>query len=426
MLSFLNSKLFGPLLPIFLFISGVFLIIKLSFKPFNRPSKLVKGFIGKDSRASFKALCLSLSGTLGVGNIAGVASAIGIGGAGSVFWMWIFALMAMIIKYAEVVLAMRYAKYGEGGAALYMKYGLKKPVLAAIFSILILVSSIGVGNTVQSSAAAESMRVCFGIPSIITGIIFSIITLLMIYGGRKRIEAASTVIIPVLSLGYIIVSLAIICVNFKMIPSVITEIFYGAFNPESLAGGALGFLFSNAIRLGASRGILSNEAGCGTAAYAHKSECHPAEQGIWGIFEVFVDTILLCTLTAFVVLMTPDVSLNGNGIAVALEAYGHYGDWLRHFIGISTAIYALASVVCWSYYGISSVNYLGGKRNSRRLYLLIYSLAGILGSVFSPSLVWEISDISVSVMAIINTTCVILLWREVKQSTDEYFDQQTG
>lgn len=422
MLSFLNSKIFGPLLPIFLFICGIFLIFKLSFKPFVRPSKLMKGLIGKDHKGSFKAACLSLSGTLGVGNIAGVASAIGIGGAGAIFWMWIFALMAMIIKYAEVVLAMRYTKYGEGGSALYMKYGLNRPVLAAIFSILILVSSIGVGNSVQSSAAAESMRVCFGIPSIITGILFSIITLFMIYGGRSRIEAASTVIIPILSLGYIAVSLAIICTNWKMIPSVMAQILDSAFNHRSLAGGVFGFLFSNAIRLGASRGILSNEAGCGTAAYAHKSNCHAAEQGIWGIFEVFIDTILLCTLTAFVVLMTPGVAMNGNGIAVALDAYGYYGDWLRQFIGISTAIYALASVVCWSYYGVSSINYLGGKRNSRRLYLFLYSMAGILGSVFTPSLVWEISDITVSMITIINTSCVVLLWREIKKSTDEYFD----
>ncbi len=422
MLSFINSRILGPLLPIFLFICGAFLMIKLSFKPFSRPSKALKAFAGKDFLASFKAACLSLSGTLGVGNIAGVASAIGIGGAGAVFWMWVFAFAAMAIKYAEIVLAMRYKKYGDGGAALYMRYGLNKPILATLFSILILVSSIGIGNIVQSSAAAESMRVCFGVTSIATGIVFSIITLLMIYGGRKRIEAVSSILIPILSLGYIIVSLSIICTNWKMIPSVFDQILNSAFNTKSVVGGAFGFIFADAIRLGASRGIMSNEAGCGTAAYAHKSECHPAEQGIWGIFEVFVDTVLLCTLTAFVVLMTPDVSLNGNGIAVALEAYGHYGDWLRQFIGISTAIYALASVICWSYYGISSVNYLGGKRNSRRLYLLVYSMAGIIGSIFAPSLVWEISDFTVSMMAIINTACVILLWREVKKSTDEYFD----
>jgi len=421
MLSFINSRVLGPLLPFFLFICGAFLLIKLSFKPFSKPGKMIKGLKGKNSRESFKAACLSLSGTLGVGNIAGVASAIGIGGAGSVFWMWVFAFMAMIIKYAEVVLAMRYKKYGEGGAALYMRYGIKNPILALIFSFLILITSIGVGNTVQSSAASESMRVCFGVPSIVTGIFFSIITLLMIYGGRKRIESVSSIIIPILSFGYIIISLAIICSNWKLIPSVFAQILSSAFDTESLVGGAVGFIFTDSIRLGASRGILSNEAGCGTAAYAHKTESHPAEQGIWGIFEVFVDTILLCSLTAFVVLITPEAPLNANGIAVALNAYGHYGDWLRQFIGISTTIYALASVVCWSYYGISAINYLGGKRNSRRLYLIIYSMAGILGSVFAPSLVWEISDFTVSVMAIINTTCVILLWREVKASTDEYF-----
>lgn len=421
MLSFINSTVLGPLLPIMLACAGVFLLIKLSFKPFSRPLKLIKAFRGQDSRASFKSACLALSGTLGVGNIAGVAAAIGTGGAGSVFWMWIFALMAMVIKYAEVVLAMRYKKHGDGGAALYMRYGLRKPGIALVFSLMILISSIGVGNTVQSSAAAESMRVCFNVPNIVTGIAFSVITLIMIYGGRKRIENASSVVIPFLSIGYVIVSLCIIFSNHKMLPAIINQIIDEAFHSSALAGGALGFLFSSAIRLGASRGILSNEAGCGTAPYAHKTNCHPAEQGIWGIFEVFVDTILLCTLTAFVVLLTPDVALDGNGIRVALDAYGHYGQWLRIFIGVSTAIYALASVVCWSYYGISSINFLGGKKYSRTLYLIAYSSAGILGSVFAPSLVWEISDFTISLMAIINTVCVMMLWREVKQSTDQYF-----
>lgn len=421
MLSLINSAVLGPLLPIMLASAGIFLLIKLSLKPFIRPSKILRVFRSKDSKASFRSVCLALSGTLGVGNIAGVASAIGTGGAGAIFWMWIFAVMAMVIKYAEVVLAMRYKRHGDGGPALYMKYGLNKPAIATIFSILILVSSIGVGNTVQSSAAAESMRVSFDVPNIATGLIFSFITIIMICGGRRRIESASSVIIPILSLGYVIISVSIIISNYKMIPSAVNQIFDGAFSAKSLSGGILGFLLSNAVRLGASRGILSNEAGCGTAAYAHKTDCHPAEQGIWGIFEVFVDTILLCTLTAFVVLLTPNIPLDSNGIRVALDSYGYYGEWLRLFIGISTAIYALASVVCWSYYGVSSVNYLGGKKNSRRLYLFAYSLAGILGSVFTPSLVWEISDFTVSLMAIINTACVIMLWKEVKKSTDEFF-----
>lgn len=422
MLSFINTRILGPVLPIILACAGLFLIIKLSFKPFNRPRNLIRALRGKNSKASFKSACLALSGTLGVGNIAGVASAIGVGGAGAIFWMWIFAFMAMVIKYAEVVLSMRYKHHGDGGAALYIKFGLGRPIIAAIFSVMILISSIGVGNTVQSSAAAESMRVCFGVPSIVTGIVFSAVTIIMICGGRSRIERMSSIIIPILSIGYVIVSVAIITVNYRLLPLIVSQIVNEAFSSLSVSGGAIGFLLSSSVRLGASRGILSNEAGCGTAAYAHKTNCHPAEQGIWGIFEVFVDTILLCTLTAFVVLLTPSVSHNVNGIKVALDAYGSYGEGLRLFIGISTAIYALASVVCWSYYGVSSINYLGGKKNSRRLYLLAYSLAGIMGSVFSPSFVWEISDFTVSVMAIINTACVIMLWREVKKSTDEFFN----
>ena len=265
------------------------------------------------------------------------------------------------------------------------------------------------------------MRICFGIPSIFTGIVFSVITLIMIYGGRRRIERVSSIVIPILSIGYVLVSLCVIISKSSMIPSVMNQIISEAFDFKAFSGGALGFVFSRAVRLGASRGILSNEAGCGTASYAHKTNCHPAEQGVWGIFEVFIDTILLCTLTAFVVLLSPNVNLDGNGIKNAIEAYGYYGDWIGQFIGISSFIYALASVVCWSYYGVSALAYLGGKKNSRILYLLVYSFAGIIGSVFSPYLVWEISDLTISLMAIVNTACVIALYKEIKTSTDDYF-----
>ncbi len=421
MLTFINSAIFGPILPIVLCLAGLFLFIKLSFKPFKNPKKLLKAFVGKNSKTSFRSACLSLSGTLGVGNIAGVAAAIGIGGAGTVFWMWVFALFAMVIKYAEVVLSTRYQKYGNGGAALYMRYGLKKPIFGVLFSLLIIITSIFMGNTVQSSAAAESISGCFGVPKLLVGIAFSIITLIMISGGRNRIESVSAYIIPLLSLGYILISLAIIITAYKDIPIILSQIIGDAFDIRACAGGAFGFLFSKCVRLGASRGMLSNEAGCGTVSYAHEASSDAAKQGVWGIFEVFADTILLCTLTAFVVLLTPISQKGSNGMRIALDAYGHYGSWIGDFIGISSAIYALASVVCWSYYGVSALKYLGGKRISRRLYLLFYSAAGILGSVFAPSLIWEISDLSVSVIAIFNTACVLLLYKEIKESTDEYF-----
>lgn len=421
MLSYINAIILGPLLTVVLTTTAIFLLIKLSFKPFRTPGKSIRVFFGKNRSSSFRSVCLALSGTLGVGNIAGVASAIGVGGAGSIFWMWFFSILAMIIKYSEVVLAMRYKHHGDGGAATYIKYGLKKPIIASMFSVLIIVSSIGVGNTVQSSAAAESLKACFSVPKILTGIVFSVITLFMIYGGRKRLERFSTFVIPVLSVGYVIISLSIIFRNYKMIPYVLDMILSDAFKIQACVGGIIGFLFSKSMRVGASRGILSNEAGCGTSPFAHNTDCHPAEQGIWGIFEVFIDTIVLCTMTAFVVLMSPQSKISANGMKIALEAYGQYGSWIAVFIGISSAIYALASVVCWSYYGVSSITYLGGKRNSRRLYLTAYSFAGIIGSVFSPSLVWEISDMTVSIMTILNTLCVVGLWRDVKKSTDEYF-----
>lgn len=421
MLSYLNRNILGPILPIVLAFASIFLLIKLSFKPFRSVKKLGSCLLGKNKKESFKSACLALSGTLGIGNIAGVASAISVGGAGAVFWMWVFAFLAMVIKYAEVVLGMHYRHKGDGGAALYIKYGIGSKVGAILFSALVIVGSIGMGNFVQSSAAAESMKACFNVPKALTGIIFAVITLLMISGGRLRIATVSAYVIPMLSVGYILISLAIIIINRDAAASVIHSIFADAFSARALAGGTGGYLISDAIRLGASRGILSNEAGCGTAPYAHKTSSMPAEQGIWGIFEVFVDTILLCTMTAFVILMTPMNMTDANGMKIALEAFSSYGSIIRDFIGISSAIYALASVVCWSYYGISALNFLRANKISRVLYLIVYSTAGMIGSIFSPNIVWEISDLTVALMTIFNTICVIKLWKKVRSETDLVF-----
>ncbi len=421
MLSYLNRNLIGPILPFTLAFASLFLLFKLSFKPFKSLKKQIKCLTGNNKRESFKSACLALSGTLGVGNIAGVASAISVGGAGAIFWMWIFAFLAMVIKYAEVVLGMHYKHKGEGGAALYIKHGVGSKVGAVLFSVLVIIGSIGMGNFVQSSAAAESIQACFDVPKSLTGTIFAIITLLMITGGRKRITNASAYVIPILSVGYILISISIIIINRNSASYVLGAIFREAFDTHALIGGAGGYLISDAVRLGASRGILSNEAGCGTAPYAHNTSVMPAEQGIWGIFEVFVDTILLCTLTAFVILMTPMTMTDANGMKIALEAFGSYGSIIRDFIGVSSAIYALASVVCWSYYGVSALNFLGANKKTRVLYLVVYSIAGIIGAIFSPSIVWEISDLTVALMTIFNTFCVIKLWKKVKYETDLVF-----
>lgn len=417
MLSYINSDIIGPILPIVLFVCAVCLTFYLKLKPFRSLKRIIKP--SRNLSSSLRYLCMSLAGTLGVGNIAGVASAITMGGAGSIFWMWLFGILSMIIKYSETVLALHYKTDKCGGAAEYIKDGLHKPKLSYIFSLLIIVTSIGVGNTVQSSAAAESMLYCFNIPKIITGIAFAVLTIFLITGGEKRVSNFSVTIIPVLTVGYIIFSLAIIIANFELLPNIIKNIFTLAFDFRPAVCGLGGYGIKEAIRLGASRGILSNEAGCGTSAYAHiHSSSSPVMQGLWGMIEVFIDTIVLCSLTAFSVLCICPNPIGNNGMEIAIKAYSYFGEYGGIFIGTSSTFYALASVVCWSFYGVSAVKYLGGKRNACGLYIIVYSAAGIVGSVFSPSLVWELSDFFIAILAIFNTACVLCLSKKVREQTD--------
>lgn len=417
MLNLLNDAFFGPALIVTITISGIFLLIRLSFKPFSRPKKLISCLKGKEG---FKSACLSLSGTLGVGNISGVASAIIVGGAGAVFWMWVFALLAMIIKYSEIVLALKFRSNNSCGTAYYIEKGLKNKPLALVFSILIVFSSLGMGNIIQSSAAAQSLYYCFDVPKIVTGIIFSIMTLFLVIGGRDRVSVFSSYLIPILTLGYFLVSIAVIIANIKSIPTVFYQITSEALDVRAFGGGVLSVIVSRSVRIGASRGILSNEAGCGTSTYAQSvNEDSCARGGVWGIFEVFVDTIVLCTLTALVILLVPNNCNESMGSVI--YSYSYFGQWGGYFIGISSWFFALASVVCWSYYGTAAIRYLTKNKKAYGLYLLLYSAAGIVGSVFAPNTVWQLSDLTVSIMAVFNTICVVLLSGTVKDETDRYF-----
>jgi AGCS family alanine or glycine:cation symporter len=424
MIKFFNERCFGVLLPILLMAAGLFFLIRLRFILLRHPIRILKAMMGETGkrRSSFRAACVALSGTLGVGNIAGVAAAISVGGAGAVFWMWVCAFFAMIIKYVEVVTAMCFRKDGHGGASYYMEKGLGKRWLGILMAGIILLSSFGIGNIVQSSAAAEALSGSFSIPKSLTGIVFAVLTFLLIRGGIERVSKFSSVVIPVLSLGYLILSLAILIVNRHQLPHVFRQILSEAFAPGAVLGGGGGYFIGRALRFGASRGILSNEAGCGTAAYAHASaDSAPVVQGFWGIFEVFVDTVLLCSLTAFVVLTVNPAGCGDNGMELAIRAYSYMGDWGGDFVAISSSVYALASVVCWSYYGSECLTYLAAKEKPRRLYLLLYSATGILGATMAPSFVWEISDLSISLMALCNTTCLCFLSAVSARETTAFF-----
>jgi AGCS family alanine or glycine:cation symporter len=254
----------------------------------------------------------------------------------------------------------------------------------------------------------------------VTGVVFCITTIILISGGRERVSGFSSVIIPILSVCYVVFSLAILFVNARMIPGVFSQVLREGTNVSAMSGGLFGFLTSKAVRLGASRGILSNEAGCGTASYAQDpNESDVASGAVWGVIEVIVDTLLLCSLTALVLLAAP--SGNSEPMKSVIDSYSFFGEIGGYFIGISAGMYGLSYGVCWSYYGRGAVKHLGGKKRACILYVIIYSIAGLLGSVFKSELVWDISDLTVSVMAIFNTVCVILLSGKVKKRTEECF-----
>ena len=433
---YINTHIFGIIVPLFLISAGIYFSFKLHFFHFLHPLSALKKMLKKEdgetsSESPMHALCMALAGTLGVGNISGIALAIGFGGAGAIFWMWISAFAAMIIRYAEIVLALdfRICKNGEytGSAMYYIKksYGRIGKILAPFFAVLCLLCSLFLGGIIQANVISECFFEVMGYPKIVTGIILCISTVLVVFGGAKKISALTAKIVPLMTVLYIFLSFFVICSKAEHIPNVITTIFKDAFSLKSTVGGALGFLFSPALRTGVSRGLISNEAGCGTAPMAHARSTAraPSKQGLFGIFEVFVDTILLCTLTAFVILLSFEnvPTVNGGGIMLVIEAFAYtFGKNAGFLISVSIFFFAFATIVCWAFYGEICVRYFAADSKKIKAFLFIFSGSLIYGSIAMPSLIWSVTDFIISAMTIINIGAVILKADRVKTLSAEY------
>jgi len=437
-ISFLNKYVFGVGVPIFLIILGLFYCFKLRFFHFLHPLKTVKALFGGDRAqraSSLESLALALAGTLGVGNLVGVASAIVLGGFGAIFWMWVSAFVAMILKYAEIVLAMRYRRFdAEGrpyGAAMYYIeacFGGRKAgrVLGGVFAALCVLNAISMGGMIQINAASNAMKGAFDVPQAAVGAVFALITFLTMIRGAKGIMSVTEKLVPLMTLAFVALSVAVIAIRPQETCLAFELIFENAFDIKSVGGGVLGFLLSNALRFGTMRGILSNEAGCGTAPTAHSvSECRePAKQGIFGIFEVFVDTILLCTLTALVIIVGygGELPTERNYMAVTMNAYSSVlGNAAGYFIAVSVVLFGLATVLCWGYYGASSVDYLFSKQKGSRAFVFVYAASVFLGSVLASQIIWECADLAIGGMSMINLTVLFLMSNEVRRETDAYF-----
>ena len=441
MLEFLNDRIISTGAALMLLGVGLFFSFKLGFFYLFHPIKSAKLMLEPEKNGGispFRAVSLALAGTLGVGNIAGVASSIAIGGYGSVFWMWVSAIVAMVLKYAEIVLAMlhrrRDVESGEpfGGAPYYIKdlfssRGIKVfgGVLAAVFAFLCIVNSVTMGCVIQSNAAATSFSGVFGIPEWTVGAAVALLCCFVIVGNARWVSGFCEKTVPIMTVGYILLSAAVIAVRWQGVPGAFAAIFKDAFSFESAAGGVFGFLLSTKLRAGTMRGLMSNEAGCGTAPTAHAASSteNPAKQGLWGIFEVFVDTVVLCTMTALVIILAGNsvFEYSENPMMMAIKAYSSVlGGWSEIYMCISVLFFAFATMVCWAHYGKESLRYLTRKGWVAAVFVVAFCLFIFLGAVSAPGIAWLFADLSLGVMTIINLPILCAMSGEVKRETDRF------
>ncbi|MCI6227741.1 MAG: alanine/glycine:cation symporter family protein [Candidatus Faecousia sp.] len=419
------------------------------------------GAIFKDSKVTshtsdrsisqFQSLCTALAATVGTGNIVGVAGAILVGGPGAVFWMWIIAFFGMMTNYSENVLGIYYRRKNEqgewcGGAMYYLRDGLgaKKgckqigAILAAAFSLFCFLASFGIGNMTQVNSISGNMEAVFGVPTWVSGIVLLVLCGLVIVGGLKRIATVTEKIVPFMVLVYMVGTIAILVMNIKMVPSVFTAIFKGAFALRAAGGGIVGYGVKLAIEQGMKRGVFSNEAGLGSSVMVHSNSNvkEPVRQGMWGIFEVFADTMIVCTLTAFTVLSSGLVDLE-TGVAAA--EYGgvaltkanvvstvftmYFGKLGGAFVAIAIMLFAYSTVLGWSHYGSKACEYLFGTK-STMVYRVIFVIATFGGAVMGENLAWDIADTLNGMMMIPNLIGVIVLSPIVYKITKNYVNRK--
>ncbi len=408
--------------------------------------RTVTGHTKDKSISQFQSLCTALAATVGTGNIVGVASAIAVGGPGAVFWMWILAFFGMMTNYSENVLGILYRRKDEkgewhGGAMYYLRDGLgaKKHckwigiVLAILFSCFALLASFGIGNMSQVNSMVTNVNAAFHIPNIITGIVVFAAVAIVILGGLKRIVSVTEKLVPFMVILYIIGAIVIICINITAIPAAFGAIFRLAFTTKAVGGGVAGTTIAVAMQMGFKRGIFSNEAGLGSSVMVHSSSNvkEPVRQGMWGIFEVFADTIIVCTLTALVILCSGLIDLSTGvqissveSTALVSEAFRQvFGPVGAGFIAIAILLFAYSTVLGWSHYGTTACRYLFGEKITW-IYRILFCIVVFLGSFLEAELAWDLSDTFNGLMMIPNIIGVIVLSPQVMKCTKNYVDRK--
>ena len=458
-----NGFVWGPFGLALLFCTGLWLSIRTGFFQFRRMGYWLRHTIGaiftnKDVTAhtskedmaisQFQSMCTALAGTIGTGNIVGVATAIVSGGPGAIFWMWVMALLGMMTSFAENVLGVYYRRRNEkgewsGGAMYYLTDGLgAKPgcktvgrVLAVLFACFCILASFGIGNMSQINSIAGNMNAAFHLPYLATGLALMVVTALIVIGGLKRVAAVTEKLVPLMALFYIAGAFIIVVMHAGNIPAALAAIFRGAFNLNAAGGGALGYGISQTITWGFKRGAFSNEAGLGSAVMVNSASNvkEPVHQGMWGVFEVFADTIVVCTLTALSILTSGLVDLDTGMLTAAGEAVGSnslmsesfrmvFGPAGAAFVAIAILLFAYSTVLGWSHYGATACRFLLGDK-AVIPYRILFCVIVLAGSVMKAQLAWDISDTFNGLMMLPNLIGVLVLSPMVARCTKNYVDR---
>ena len=443
-----NDVVWGPVMLILLVGTGAYLTIRTGCIQATRFGYILRKTVGTlfkrtgrsgdgKNLTAFQAVSTALASTVGTGNIAGVTGAIFAGGPGAVFWMWVAAFFGMFTKFSEIVLAVKYRQVDRngvhhGGPMYYIEKGLGMKWLAVLFAFLAGVASFGIGNIAQGVEIASSLKSLFGWSGLTSGLVLAAVVAVVILGGIQRIGQIASYIVPFMAVFYVLAGVGIIALRITDVPAAFAAIFRGAFSLEAVGGGMFGYGIMLAMRNGFARGVFSNEAGLGSAPMAHAAAetRDPVEQGMWGVFEVFVDTIVICTITAMAVLLSGVLNtpggvdaLGGNGAAAAAAFNAILpGELGGIVLQISLLFFALTTILGWSYYGECCWGYLtGNNRVALLLYKVVFILVCAAGATGSGQLMWSISDTLNGMMAIPNLIALLLLSGTVIRVTKEYF-----
>jgi AGCS family alanine or glycine:cation symporter len=431
----LSNWVWGPPMLTLLVGTGLYLTILLKGMQFRALPLAFKLIFRKDHHhegdiTHFAALMTALAATVGIGNIVGVATAITLGGPGAVFWMWMTGLVGMATKYSEAVLAMKYREKGphgmRGGPMYYLAKGAGLPWLGTVFAVFTACAAFGIGNMTQANATAKIFESTFHIAPYITGWVLMILTGMVILGGIKSIGRFTSILVPFMIVGYVSTALVVLLIHVDQIPHAFGLIFSNAFSPASATGGFAGATIAAAMRYGIARGVFSNESGLGSApiAAAAARTADPVKQALVSMTQTFIDTLVVCTMTALVILTatswTHGVSASELTSASMAETLGDTG---KIIVAISTALFAYSTLIGWNYYGEKAIEYLFGSK-SIAVYRVFFTVTVIVGATMSLELVWNFSDLMNGMMAIPNLIGLLLLAKVVKTETDRFFSEK--